>query len=96
MSEMQPLEDDWSAWARRVQIDLDAIRPYAQAVFANTAAWLAAIDDDELAKPFDMTAFGMGMQTKSVLLAMLIGNVFAHCGEISCLKGLRGGRGYPF
>ncbi len=25
----------------------------------------------------------------------IVGNGFTHCGEISCLKGLQGKRGYP-
>ena len=26
----------------------------------------------------------------------IVGNGFTHCGEISCLKGQQGKRGYPF
>ena len=44
----------------------------------------------------DLTAFGFGIQTAEYVLNNLILNAAAHCGEIACLKGLQGAKGYGF
>jgi hypothetical protein len=44
----------------------------------------------------DLSAFGMGQQTVGYLLnRFLLGHIDNMCGEISCLKGIQGGKGYP-
>lgn len=104
VSELPPQADprspgfpDFSAWARRVQIDVPMMRRYAEAVYAATDEYLGALSDDELARPLDLSALGLRDSTvKRVLLGGVIGNALVHCGEIACLKGLQGGKGYPF
>jgi hypothetical protein len=84
-------------WARRVRIDLPALRAYAKAVFANTDAALAALSPDDLEKPIDLSSFGMGQQPMHALVAgIVLQHINNHLGEISCLKGLQGAKGYPF
>ena len=104
LSEPQPGPgpgQDWAAdfekWSRRVRVDLPAFRAYARAVYEETDAYLAALPDLELARPLDLSAMGMGMQTVGfVLNNALVGHAYCHCGEISAVKGLQGKKGYPF
>lgn len=86
----------WDEWARRVVVDLPAARQYAQAVYAATDAYLAGATEDDLAREIDLTAFGFGIQKAEYVLNNLVFNATAHCGEIACLKGLQGAKGYGF
>ncbi len=85
----------WDEWAHSLQVDLPAARRYAHAVYANTDRVLARLSDEDIARPLDMTPVGMGQQTIGFLLSLLIGNTYLHTGEISCVKGLQGLKGYP-
>ena len=104
LSELPPRPDpakpgfpNWSTWARQVKIDLPALRSYAGAVYAATDAYLASLTDADLAHAVDLSALGLGqMPVKQLLLRALLGNTLTHCGEISCLKGLQGVKGYQF
>jgi hypothetical protein len=95
ISEPPPL-GAWDEWAKRVTVDLDAARSYGQAVYAATDAYLAALTEDELARPIDLSALGIGMQSVGYVINALLLNSAAHAGEISCLKGVQGAQGYPF
>src|SRR5205823_2210564 len=87
----------YAAWTRRVKIDLPALRQYAQAVAAETDAWLAALDDADLDRPMDLSGLGLGQHTLATAAALLIANhLGTETGEIAVLKGLQGARGYPF
>ncbi len=86
----------WDEWARRVKIDQAALRSYAQAVYAATDEYLASLTDDDLDSPLDLSGLGVGQQTLGWLLSLMLSNVHWHTGEIACLKGLQGARGYPF
>jgi len=90
-----PPPGNWNDWGRRVQLDLDVAHAYAQQVYAATDAYLAACNDDVLGQPCDLSSIGMEMQTKAVLIGLLLQNIHNHAGEISCLKGLQGLQGYP-
>ena len=84
-------------WARRVKVDLPQVRAYAQAVYKQTDDWLASLKADDLDKEIDMSSFGMGKQPMRVLVAgIVLQHINNHLGEISCLKGLQGAKGYPF
>ncbi|MGB6411445.1 MAG: DinB family protein [Candidatus Deferrimicrobiaceae bacterium] len=104
LSEMPPDFDpekpglpDWSAWSRKVKVDLPAFRKYAQAVYAASDEYLATLRGKDLDRPIDLTALGFGQSTVGFLVNnAVLGNAFTHCGEISCLKGLQGKKGYPF
>jgi hypothetical protein len=88
---------DWSEWARRVRVDLPALRTYAQAVYAATDEYLASLTDKDLDRPVDLSALGLKQYTaRQLLTGGVLGNAQTHCGEIACLKGLQGAKGYPF
>jgi hypothetical protein len=85
---------DWSKWGRKVKIDLVALRKYTEAVYAATVEYLSSLTDDDLNRPLDLSALGLGKSTVGFLLINgLLGNTFSHSGEISCLKGLQGKQG---
>lgn len=89
-----PSPGDWTHWARSVRVDLDAAWVYAQAVFNNTDSMLATLSGEDLERPLDLSAAGMGMQNVAFMLNLMILNCYSHTGEISALKGLQGLRGY--
>ena len=77
-------------------MNLEALREYAQAVYAASDGYLATLRDDALSRMRDLSSFGFGQQTMGWLLSnMILGHVSNHCGEISCLKGLQWMQGYP-
>jgi hypothetical protein len=86
-----------AATARAMKVDLEALQPYKDAVFANTNAWLNGLSDADLDKEIDLSAFGQGKRALGqVALQLFIANTFVHTGEISTLKGLQSAKGYPF
>ncbi len=97
LSELPPLGPggDLRAWSARAVIDLPALRRYGQAVYAATDAHLAALTPDALDRPLDLSRFGLGQRTTLFVLTGLLANAAMHTGEISCLKGLQGAKGYP-
>lgn len=100
LSELMPLPgaqwENYGSWARRVQIDLPALRNYEQAVQANTDAYLNSLSSDDLDATVDLSNLGFGEVTVGWIIGrLLIGHIDNECGEISCLKGLQGLRGYP-
>jgi hypothetical protein len=94
-SEPPPL-GDWGDWGRSVQVDLDAARTYAEAVYAATDEYLASLTDADLAREVDLSAVNLGTQTVGFIFSLILLNAAAHSGEISALKGIQGLRGYPF
>ena len=87
---------NWSEWGRSVEIDLAALREYAQAVAASVDDYLGSISDEELNKSLDLSAVGLGEMTKGYLLNVgVLANTQWHTGEISTLKGVQGAQGYP-
>ena len=84
----------WDAWARKAQVDLPAARVYAQVVYAATDAYLASLNDEALNQALDLGP--LGQYTLGSFLSVMLFNVAWHTGEISCLKGLQGLKGYPF
>ncbi|GAB4457838.1 MAG: hypothetical protein Fur0044_51150 [Anaerolineae bacterium] len=96
LSEMPPQAPPWNEWASRVRVDLDTLRGYAQAVYGATDSYLASLSDEDLNRPLDLSAVGLGQQTVGSFLSTLVFNIHTHTGEIACLKGLQGLQGYPF
>ena len=92
-SEPPPPGPAWGDWSQSVQVELTALREYANAVFAETDAWLATARPEELAATVDMGP--AGQWSVGTLLGVMVGNRWMHTGEISCLKGLQGAQGYP-
>jgi hypothetical protein len=97
LSEPPPLDapGHWEDWARRVRIDLAALRAYAGAVHAATDAYFASAPEAALEREIDLTAMGFGRQPASWVITNMLQNVALHCGEIAVLKGLSGQTGYP-
>jgi len=92
-----PPGQDSAEWNRRVQVDLSAARQYAQAVYKNTSDYLGSLSAQDLQRKLDLSSFQLGEQTVGWFLTnVLLWHVNAHCGEVSCLKGLQGAKGYPF
>ncbi len=84
-------------WARSLTVDLDAMRTYAQAVYASSESYLAEIDEADLDREVDLTSQDLGVQTVGrILTALVASHLNNMAGEISVLKGLQGGKGYPF
>ena len=85
---------DYGPWTRRVQIDLDAFREYAQAVYANSDEYLASLMVPDLDRPIDMSFAGIGEVPLGWLIGRyVVGHIDNICGEVSCLKGLQGAQG---
>jgi hypothetical protein len=92
-----PPTEPWDKWGRQVRVDVTALRQYAQDVYKASDEYLASLGDDVLSRPLDLSAFGAGEQTVGWLLTnAVVGHANSHCGEVSCLKGLQGVKGYPF
>ena len=87
-----PQPPNWGDWARTVKVDLAAMREYAHAVYAQTDEVLARLTEADLAREVE---FGPGKMPVSMVLTIMANNVAWHTGEISCLKGLQGAKGYP-
>ncbi len=99
-SEMMPTGDDYVnyvPWTRRVQVNLPAMRQYANAVYAATDQYLATLSSDALDQTIDLSALGAGQVPLGMVISrQLIGHIEQMCGEISCLKGLQGATGYRY
>ena len=94
VNEIQPLSSP--EWARNVQVNLPPLFDYAQAVFAATDAYLANVGEIDFTQTVDLSNLGLGETTMGYIFnRFLLGHIDNMCGEISCLKGLQGGRGYP-
>lgn len=78
--------------------DPAGLAAYAAAVFANTDSVLAGLSEEDLERELALTELGFptNMSVGAFLTTLLLGNTYAHTGEISALKGLQGSQGYPF
>jgi hypothetical protein len=92
-SEPPPPNFQWDEWARRVEVDLPALREYARAVYASTDEYVASLSDADLSPEVEMGQ--AGKMPIGRVLTIMMGNVAWHTGEIACLKGLQGVKGYP-
>ena len=99
ISEIPPLPTtelvNWHEWGERVQIDLEAMFAYRQAVYQNTADYLASVNDVALDESID-TGFLGEMSKFDLINLTVLTNCNWHTGEISTVKGLQGLQGYPF
>lgn len=94
ISESPPTEEvaAWGEWARNVKIDLDALRAYGQAVQTAVDGVIMSLTDADLDRSVQ-TAFG-SFTILFMLSGALIGHTHDHTGEIACLKGLQGAKGF--
>ena len=92
-----PAGQDYSAWAANLAVDLDALRQYTSAVQQQTVSYVKSLAPSALGGEIDLSAFHLGMRTVDwVLGCIVVTHINNHLGEISCLKGLQGAKGYPF
>jgi hypothetical protein len=93
ISEPPPTEDvrSWGQWARNVKVDLDALRAYGEAVQTAVDGVFMSLTDADLSRKLE--AFG-GSTVMFMLSGALIGHTHDHTGEIACLKGLQGVKGF--
>ncbi len=83
-------------WARELKVDVTMLRLYAQAVYSATDNYLATLIETDLERTVDLTAAGLGKAPLSwIVNYYLVGHTHNMTGEISCLKGLQGAKGYP-
>ena len=95
-SEPHPM-GNYGDWAGRVSVDLDQFREYVKAVFKNTEEYVAGLQPEELDRELDLTSAGMGKMSLASFITMTsVIHPNNHIGEISCMKGQQGARGYPF
>ena len=90
--------DHDAAAARAYKCRLAAMSDYGQAVFSSTGAFLEGLKESDLNRELDLVSAGFdnNMSVGVFLTQMLLGNTYAHTGEISALKGSLGNKGYPF
>ena len=97
VSEPYPIQGGYDEWAKRVEIDLPQLREYVQAVFKNTEDYVAGLNAEALDKELDLTSAGFGKMSLAAFITMTsVIHPSNHIGEISCLKGMQGAKGYPF
>ncbi len=95
-SEPHPM-GDYGEWAGRVTVDLPQFREYVQAVFKNTEEYVSGLKPEELDKEVDLTSAGLGKMSLGAFITMIsVIHPSNHVGEISCMKGQQGAKGYPF
>jgi hypothetical protein len=84
-------------WARDLEVDLPQARRYAEAVYQATEAYIRSLEEADLDREIDLTESGFGVRKVAwILSALIIAHQNNMAGEISCLKGLQGLKGYPF
>jgi uncharacterized damage-inducible protein DinB len=95
-SEPHPM-GNYGEWAGRVTVDLAQFREYAKAVFKNTEDYVSGLKDDELDRELDLSSAGLGKMSLASFITMTsVIHPSNHIGEISCMKGMQGAKGYPF
>lgn len=84
-------------WAHSAEVDLLAAREYAAAVYAATDEYLAGLEPGDLDQPVDLSQWGMeDWSLGDFILSFGLCHVRDMMGEVAVLKGLQGGKGYPF
>ncbi len=97
VSEPHPMGGGYDEWAKRVKIDLPQLREYVQAVFKNTEDYVTGLKPEELDREVDLTNAGLGKMSLGAFITVTsVIHPSNHIGEISCIKGLQGAKGYPF
>lgn len=81
------------AVARAFRCDLPSLQPYMQAVHASVDEYLKGLTAADLDREIDGPG---GKMTVTDALGILVMNTLSHAGEIAAIKGIQGGKGYPF
>ena len=84
-------------WARRIRLDLPAFRKYTQAVNRTVDEFASSLKESDLDRQIDISNLGFGVKPLAlVLTALVVSHTNTMIGELSCLKGMQGAKGYPF
>ena len=75
-----------------VKVELEVLESYGQAVADSVDQMLTSLTDTELTRSVQ-TSFGEST-VQFLISAAIIGHTHNHTGEISCLKGSQGAKGY--
>ena len=95
LSEMHRGGFDWHDWALRLSVDWEGLRRYGRAVLRCLERSLDSLTTDELERPVDMSAHGLGVwKGLDIYILHGIDHPRLHGGEIACLKGLQGAPGW--
>jgi hypothetical protein len=82
-------------WARGVRVEWKLLREYGRAVHQWLSESLVDLKEEHLDLPVDMTRSGLGIWKGRDLYRLHGWNhVRMHGGEIACVKGLQGSKGY--
>lgn len=76
--------------------DFGALREYAQAVYADTDAWLATLSEADLDRTIHVEWAGGDVSVGQFLGTVIVWHPTQHGGEICALKGVQGEKGLPF
>lgn len=94
---MPQMDADWSPnnekWSKNVKIDLEKLKAYGKAVFAETDEYVNSLKEEDLEKEIDLGSWGKKTIT-SMILGFIIGHTNSLAGELSVLKGIQGAKGY--
>jgi hypothetical protein len=82
-------------WANRVKVDLNQLKEYAKAVYANTNEYVSSLKPEDLDRELDVPGFGKNSLAYYLNIAAVV-HPSNHIGEVSALKGIQGLQGYPF
>ncbi len=95
ISEMPPFGRDWGEWAHGLHVDWSLLRRYGSDVRKRVEGYVDSATPAQLEMPVDMTFAGLGIWTRFDLYNLHgINHIRIHGGEIACVKGLQGGRGW--
>lgn len=87
--------EEHAMWAKTVKVNLNKLRKYSKAVYAETDKYVGKLKNEDLDKKVNMGEWGE--KTIAYLLyAYVIGHTNSLSGEISAIKGVFGVKGYSF
>ncbi len=95
LSENPPFGRNWGEWARRLRVDWPVLRRYGRDVRKRVEQYADSATDTEMNMRIDMTFASLSIWTGLDLYNLHgINHIRIHGGEIACLNGLQGGRGW--
>jgi hypothetical protein len=87
--------DRFDRWDRGITVQWERLRKYGRAVHEWLIGALDELSEDDLERPVDMSRSGLGTwKGRDLLVLHGFSHVYQHGGEIACLKGLQGAKGY--
>jgi hypothetical protein len=87
--------DRFDDWERGVTVQWERLHAYGRAVHAWIVGTLEGLTEDDLDRSADMSRAGLGSWRGLDLYVMHgFSHIYMHGGEIACLKGLKGAKGY--